>query len=475
MSKNIVLIDDDSNILGYMRDHLSNNNYRVKGFTSARKALKEIDQEAPDLVITDVKMDEMTGDDVLNHIRKNHPETGVILVTGFGNISHSVNAMRKGAFDYITKPFTGKEFLHRIQQFFDHVSQPLTDNGSGIETLKGSEQATGKPVQNERTGHKKAGTKRHIMVGDSPKIKHLIEILRQIAPTNAPILIQGESGTGKEVYANLIQQNSDRANKPYVKINCANLPSELVESTLFGHEKGSFTGAVEEKEGAFKEADGGTLLLDEITEIDINIQAKLLRVLQEKEFNKVGSQKPQSVDVRIIATTNRNVGQAINSGEFRSDLYYRINVFPVIIPPLRDRSKDIPTLAHYFCEKFCSEYGFTQKEIDDDLEELLKSKTWTGNVRELENYIMRAVIMAQNDDVLGIDHAENGLFRNIDDDLANEVTGDFPLMAIDEMELIMIKKALERTSGNQKEAAKLLNVSDRTIRNKLKKIDFPAE
>ncbi|MGF1671125.1 MAG: sigma 54-interacting transcriptional regulator, partial [Balneolaceae bacterium] len=229
----------------------------------------------------------------------------------------------------------------------------------------------------------------------------------------------------------------------------------------------------DEKEGAFKEADGGTLLLDEITEIDINVQAKLLRVLQEKEFKKVGSQKSVSVDVRIIATTNRNVGEAIKQGAFRSDLYYRINVFPVIIPPLRDRSEDIPLLAQFFCDKYCEEYNFTKKEIDDSLIELLKSKTWTGNVRELENYIMRTVIMAQNEKVLKTSHAENSLFRNIDDELASEITSDLPLMPIDEMELVLIKKALERTNGNQKEAAKLLNVSDRTIRNKLKKINFP--
>ena len=473
MSKNIVLIEDDSNILGYMQHHLSGNGYQVKAFTSARKALKEIDNEAPDLVITDVKMDEMTGDDVLNHIRKKHPETGVILVTGFGNISYSVNAVRKGAFDYITKPFTGKEFLHKIHQFFKHAFR--FNGGDGLEMSEANESADKKTYQYEKTARNKTPSKQYIMVGDSSKIKHLIDILQQIAPAKAPILIQGESGTGKEVYANLIQQNSDRANKPYVKINCANLTSELVERTLFGYEKGAFTGALEEKDGAFKEADGGTLLLDDITEIDINIQAKLLRVLQKKEFNKVGSQKPQKVNVRIIATTNRNVGQTIKNGNFRGDLYSRINVFPVIIPPLRDRSEDIPALVRYFCEKFCSEYGFTQKEIDDDLLELLKSKTWTGNVRELENYIMRAVIMAQNDNILGIDHAENGLFRNVDNDLANEVTSDLPVMPIDEMELIMIKKALERTSGNEKKAAKLLNISDRTIRNKLEKIDFPVE
>ena len=472
MDKRIFLIDDDSNILDYMREHLQNNSFEVDAFTSARQALKEIDKKQPRLVITDVKMDEMTGDDVLNQVRKMKSPPGVILITGFGNISHSVNAMRKGAFDYITKPFTGKEFLHRINQYFENTSH-LEKRSNGI--LKNGE-SNGTVHASKRNGsHQKAASsdKKPVMIGESPKIKHLIEILKQIAPTNAPILIQGESGTGKEVYAGLVHSHSDRAGKPYVKINCANLPTELVESTLFGHEKGSFTGAVEDKEGAFSEAEGGTLLLDEITEIDINVQAKLLRVLQEKEYKKVGSQKTRKADVRIIATTNRNVGEAIKNGEFRSDLYYRLNVFPVILPPLRDRIEDIPPLAQYFCDKYCKEYGFEKKEIEGELLDLLKSKTLTGNVRELENYMMRAVIMSQNSPVVALKHAESGIFKNVHEDLSNEISGELPVMPIDEMELVMIKKALERTNGNQKEAAKLLNVSDRTIRNKLKKINFP--
>jgi len=472
MNKRIFLIDDDSNILDYMKEHLQNNSFEVDAFTSARKALQEIEEKQPQLVITDVKMDEMTGDDVLNRVRKMKSPPGVILITGFGNISHSVNAMRKGAFDYITKPFTGKEFLHRINQYFENTSHFERKAGGALNNRA----VNGTAGASKRNGsHHKPSTPevKPVMVGESHKIRHLIEILKQIAPTNAPILIQGESGTGKEVYAGLVHAYSDRAGKTYVKINCANLPTELVESTLFGHEKGSFTGAVDDKEGAFSEAEGGTLLLDEITEIDITVQAKLLRVLQEKEYKKVGSQKTRKADVRIIATTNRNVGEAISKGEFRSDLYYRLNVFPVILPPLRDRSEDIPALAHYFCDKYCREYGFEKKEIEDELLDLLKSKTWTGNVRELENYMMRAVIMSQDAPVVSLKHAESGIFKNVHDEISKEISAGLPVMPIDEMELVMIKKALERTNGNQKEAARLLNVSDRTIRNKLKKINFP--
>lgn len=473
MEEQIFIIDDDPHILNYMEEHLTLNEFKVHAFQSPREAIEALDESVPSLVITDVKMDELTGDDVLNHVLKNHPSTGVILITGFGNISHSVNAMRKGAFDYITKPFSGREFISRVKQFFTH-KEKHSENGS-------SDLHKAKAVPNEVEESKSDPNKQKLkseevkLVGEDPKIKKLISILPQVAPTNAPVMIQGESGTGKEVYASLIQQNSNRANKPFIKINCANLPNELVESTLFGHVKGAFTGAIEDKEGAFKEADGGTLLLDEVTEIDINIQAKLLRVLQEKEFQKVGSQKPEKVDVRIISTTNREIGKAINEGDFRKDLYFRLNVFPIQMPSLRERVKDIPLLAEHFVEKYCQESELPGKSISKDLEKHLLKKDWNGNVRELENYIHRGVIMAQEDEEIQIKHIENPLFQNMNEDLSQEVLNDIPVLPIEEMELQMIKKALEKTDGNQKEAAELLGISDRTIRNKLKKIDFPED
>lgn len=470
----IYVIDDDIHILEYIEERLSNHDYEVSAFKSARAALKEIEKKPPDLVITDVKMDEMTGDEILNHLKKTNPDIGVILITGFGNITHSVNAMRKGAFDYITKPFTGSEFLSRVEHFFNHQSR--TDGHypeQSVEPTADSDKPLSKNKDKQQTPDRRKSN--NLMVGDHSKIKKLHQILEQIAPTHAPVLIQGESGTGKEVYANLIRENSKRVREPFIKINCANLPSELVESTLFGHVKGSFTGAVNDYDGAFKKADKGTLLLDEITETDIKIQAKLLRVLQENEFTKVGSQTPQKVDVRIIATTNRNPAEAIEKGLFRSDLYYRLNVFPIRIPPLRERKNDIPILAQFFCDKYSNEHNLPAKKISDKLQTHLLSKSWSGNVRELENYILRGVIMAQKEEALGIEHCDNDLFKNMDEDRNTFLSNDFKLMPIDEMELLMIKKALEQTGGNQKEAAKLLNVSDRTIRNKLKKIEFPDE
>jgi DNA-binding NtrC family response regulator len=471
MKEKIIVIDDDPHILDYMQEHLTVKDYEVHAFKPPQKALDSIDEVDPSLVITDVKMDELTGDDVLNHVKKKHPSVGVILITGFGNISHSVNAMRKGAFDYITKPFSGREFISRVQQFFK-VKKNNGHDSSELHTAKSVPDEAKTTDQSPALSKEQPAKK---LVGNNPKIKKLISILPQIAPTNAPVMIQGESGTGKEVYASLIQQNSNRADKPFIKINCANLPNELVESTLFGHVKGAFTGAIEDKDGAFKEADGGTLLLDEVTEIDINIQAKLLRVLQENEFQKVGSQKPERVDVRILSTTNREIAEAINEGKFRKDLYFRLNVFPIQMPSLRERRKDIPVLAEYFVEKFCKKGGLPEKTISKDLKKHLLKKDWSGNVRELENYIQRGVIMSQDEKEVTIDHVENPLFQNVNEELTREVLNDIPVLPIEEMELQMIKKALEKTDGNQKEAAELLQISDRTIRNKLKKIDFPED
>lgn len=476
MNKHIYVIDDDPHILDYMREQLTVIGFSVEAFHSPRKALETLqkDTEKPSLIITDVKMDELTGDDVLNHVLKNYPSIGVILITGFGNITHSVNAMRKGAFDYITKPFTGREFTTRVTHYFEQKSKQQEEldltgtQGEPIETDQKSELKSKKSTNNGVS--RSSGP---ALVGEDPNIKKLISILPQIAPTNAPVMIHGESGTGKEVYAALIQQNSSRDTQPFIKINCANLPGELVESTLFGHVKGAFTGAIDDKEGAFKEADGGTLLLDEVTEIDIDKQAKLLRVLQEKEFKKVGSQKTQRVDVRIISTTNRKISMAIKEGVFRKDLYFRLNVFPIQMPSLRERMKDIPLLADHFAKKYCREFDLPEKKISKKLEKYLMKKEWNGNVRELENYIQRGVIMSQDETEIRVEHTENPLFQNIDSDLNREVLNDIPVLPIEEMELLMIKKALEKTNGNQKEASKLLGVSDRTIRNKLKKIDFP--
>lgn len=462
MGKNILVVDDDKLLLDFIEDILSENGFEVVAFDSPVKATQYLKKKTVDLVITDVKMNEMTGDEVLSEVTEKYPTTGVIMITGFGNVNHAVRALHKGAFDYITKPFKAKEILFRINRFFEADS----------EEQKHRTNKKPHPREQDKTARttRKNGTvgDNEKFIGEDPQIKKLLRILPQIAKSDAPVMIQGESGTGKEVFANQIHVQSNRSEGPYVKINCANLPTELVESTLFGHIKGAFTGAISDRKGAFDEADGGTLLLDEITEIDINVQAKLLRVLQEKEFYRVGSQKPITADVRILATSNRNIAEAIAEGDFREDLYYRLNVFPISIPPLRNRRSDIPLLVNHFIDRFTNHYDLDDKEVTDEVMEYLKNQEWRGNVRELNNKIHRGVILSHDTHTIAPEHIDNNLFSNVDEDLSREVLSDLPLMSIEDMELQLIKKALEHTQGNQKKAAELLGISDRTIRNKLK-------
>lgn len=469
MKEHILIIEDDRMLLDFLVDNLSMSGYEVEAFESPTDATDYLKENKVGLVLTDVKMDEMTGDEVLAHVTENYPNTGVIMMTSFGNITHAVRALQKGAFDYVTKPFKAKEITFRINRFFE--SDKIDFN------RERKIQAFSDDMNNEKNPEDKTSLENGEVIqpsekkfiGNDPHIKKLLDILPRIAQSTAPVMIQGESGTGKEVFANLIHQNSNRSDKPYIKINCANLPKELVESTLFGHVKGAFTGAISDKKGAFEKANGGTILLDEITEININIQAKLLRVLQESEFHRVGSQEIIKSDVRVVATSNRNIAEAIAEDQFREDLYYRLNVFPITIPPLRERKEDIPLLVNYFVNRFTEEYDMESKEVSEDLMEHLVNKNWNGNVRELENKIHRGVILSTHTDTIDLDHIEKNMFSKVDLEVSQEVLSDLPLMSIEDMELQLIKKALEHTQGNQKEAAKILGITDRTIRNKIKK------
>lgn len=480
MKGRILILDDDELLLDFMDEHLSLHDYKTFPFSNPVKAIDFLGKEPVDLVITDVKMNEMTGDDVLTHIQTHHPETGVIMITGFGNINHSVNALRKGAYDYVTKPFKSRELIYRVQRFFEEPVRPSTsprqrqpsrpESPEPESTAKSSGQTPADPSRNGGGD----GSDTPTFVGQDPVIQELLELLPNIAKNDASVLIQGESGTGKEVFAHQIHAHSNRAGRPYIKINCANLPGELVESTLFGHLKGAFTGAIADKKGAFDLADGGTLLLDEITEIDVVVQAKLLRVLQEKEFYRVGSQKPVQVDVRILATTNRSLSEAIQDGSFREDLYYRLNVFHLQIPPLRHRKGDIPLLAQHFAERYRNRYKLPEKQLSEDLLAYLEELEWRGNVRELDNHIHRGVILSGSSKIIERSHIENGLFTSIEEEISGEMLNGLPLMSIEDMELQMIKKALEHTGGNQKKAAEILGITDRTIRNKLRQAEAEA-
>lgn len=467
--RSILVIDDEELILRLLEKQLKNGGYKVQTFLSPVKALEWLDKNDVELVISDVKMLEISGDEVLSHLTKHHPDIGVMFITGHGTVNHAVRALQKGAFDYVSKPFSNAEILARVKAYF-----VAKDSGKIVNGIQPPE-SKNEPVDDDRNrssqNKKSEGRYEVKFVGNHPKIEKLLSALPQIAGNAAPVFIQGESGTGKEVFASLVHYNSNRSDKPYIRINCANLPSELVESTLFGHVKGSFTGAVSDAKGAFAEADGGTLLLDEITEVSTTVQAKLLRVLQEKEFNKVGSQKPNKVDVRVIATTNRIVSEAISEGILREDLYYRLNVFPIYIPPLRERLSDVIPVTEYLIDKYCLEYNLPTKRLDSDLVDYMMKQEWPGNVRELGNFIQRGVLMSDQAESIGIDHVKNALFTTVDEGIRNELPQDLPLLPIEEMEMRMIDMALKKTNGNQKEAARLLGISDRTIRNKLKKTD----
>lgn len=490
MKGRILLLDDDNLLLGFMSEYLTINRYETFSFSSPPKAMDFLEENSVDLVITDVKMNEMTGDEILTHILANHPETGVIMITGFGNINHCVNALKKGAYDYITKPFKAKELIFRVNRYFEAETEENRPAGGKVTVASspapaprgsaaGIASREAEPEEEPKNLHinrldKETDLERYQIIGNDPTLRKLLRLLPKIAKNDAPVMIQGESGTGKELFAHAIHSQSSRAGKPYVKINCANLPKDLVESTLFGHLKGSFTGAITDRKGAFHEADGGTLLLDEITEIDIDVQAKLLRVLQEKEFYRVGSQKPTRVDVRILATSNRDLSRAISNGEFREDLYYRLNVFPLTVPPLRERKGDIPLLAQHFIDRYSRRYNLPPKKPSEQLLEELMQLEWRGNVRELDNIIHRGVILSGESDLIEQEHIDNPVFTNIDPNQSKEILSDFPITSIENMELQLIRKTLEHTKGNQKKAARILGISDRTIRNKLKNAGYSS-
>lgn len=416
---------------------------------SALQAVDLLEEHAFDLVITDFMMPDMDGVELLAHIRETYPSTRVIMITAHANVQHAVRAMKTGAIDYIPKPFSTDELMERVQRL-----------------LEEEEPAATAPVAAPAKGPSAAADS---FIGDHPSIRRLKEMLPLLSQNRAPVFIQGESGTGKEVLARAIHQSSHRADEPFVALNCATLPSELAESHLFGHMKGAFTGAVADMTGAFEKADGGTLLLDEVTEVKQSIQAKLLRALQEREFVKVGSSKPQSVDVRVIATSNRDLQEAMKEGVFREDLYHRLSVFPLTLPPLRDRASDIPELVAFFISKYAALYGLPEKEISDELMQDFISRPWPGNVRELENMVQRGVILSADREIILQDDVVNDFFS--DKKPSSTGAADFVRAGktIEEMEREMILKTLEHTGHNQKEAAERLGVSARTIRNKLTK------
>ncbi len=448
----ILFVDDEQLLHNLFQRLFSRHGMEVTSCSSALKAIDALKKDSFDLVVTDFMMPDMDGFALLGHIREHYPKTRVIMITAHANVQHAVRMMQHGAIDYIAKPFATAELVERVKA-------SLASDVPGPEIEKGKKPASRK--SSERSVE---------YIGNSESIVRLKDMLPRVSQNVAPVFIQGESGTGKEILARLIHEMSNRASGPYLTLNCANLPRELVESHLFGHRKGAFTGAIDDMTGAFETADGGTLLLDEITEIDLPVQAKLLRVLQEQEFQKIGSTKTQKVDVRVIATSNRNLSDTISAGEFREDLYHRLAVFPLSVPSLRDRLSDIDVLSRHFVEKYCRLYQLDDKKLDKGLLARFKQYSWPGNVRELENLVQRGVLLSAERRTVELGDVYDDFFSDADPKTASKTDDGSPaLSTIDEMERYMILNALEESHGNQQAAAEKLGISSRTIRNKLKK------
>jgi DNA-binding NtrC family response regulator len=463
----ILCVDDEDSALSLFKETLEPLGHRTIGVRNIDAALTVLGQSSIDLVLSDYRMPGGTGLELLQEIERREIGTPVVMVTGYGSIEHAVAAIKAGAVDYITKPVRSQQLELTVDQALEMVR------------LRKENEELRQEVQELRTLRE--------VVGDSKELERIVETISLVAPTRATLLLQGESGTGKELLSRTVHDLSDRKDGPFIPINCAALPETLVESILFGHEKGAFTGAVKQVKGAFERADGGTLLLDEISEMRLDLQAKLLRVLQEQEFERVGGTKPVKVDVRIIATTNRDLDQEAQEGRFRQDLFFRLSTVHVRVPPLRERRSDISPLAHHFARKFAAELDRRVDAISPLSIELLEKYDWPGNVRELAHAIERAVIL-NTEHVLqprAFETASFGLVAPRGGGVAVERSGSFPssgpppegaqpgtpieLYTLDvrEVEQKLIERALEVTDGNRTKAAELLGVSVRTLRTKL--------
>lgn len=443
MKAKILVIDDDSSLRRVLEYNLLEEGYEVQAASSGEEGLYLFGQSRPNLVITDMKMSGMDGMMVLKSIKERSPETLVIIITAFGTVDVAVEAMKAGAHDYITKPFNRDELRLTVRK-------ALQFDGLAEEN---------KRLKSELSDKADFRT----IVGSSKEMEKVFEVIRKVADTEAAVLITGESGTGKELVARSIHANSSRRDAPFVAINCAAIPRDLLESELFGHVKGAFTGAIRDKSGKFQVADGGTLFLDEVGDLPVELQPKLLRALQEKEVEPVGGTKALKLDVRIVSATNLNVDKAITDGTFREDLYYRLSVIPIHLPPLRERRKDIPLLIRYFCSK----HGSDKITFAKDALETLTMYPWPGNVRELENSVERLLIM-RNSDLISLSELPDKFLENSRHGSAIVKLPDegYPL---EQLEREVVVMALEKNGWNQTAAARFLSIPRHTLIYRIEK------
>lgn len=439
--KRILLVDDEENIRITMSRFLTSRGYEVKSVASGPEALAVLNTWQSELMITDLRMDNMTGLELIERVKQSHPDLTIVIMTAYASVETAVTAMKHGAYDYVTKPFTPDQIAHLL---------------SRVEQVRGlsRENTELKQVLQDIREPEEFGSR-------NGKVQQLFEMARRVAASQSTVLVTGESGTGKSVLAKWIHKHSARAPKPFVDVNCATLSENLLESELFGHVKGSFTGAVRDKVGRLKIADGGTVFLDEIGDISLQLQTKLLRFLQDRQFEPVGSTKTETVDVRIVAATNRNLDQAVRNGAFREDLFYRLNVIEFKMPALRERPEDIPALAESLLRRACAETGRSPLRFSQEVQSIFNTYRWPGNIRELKNTIERAVVLARGDSVDLVD---------LPDRLLDPITpvppqanlAQQPNMSLEDLEKQYIQEVLARSSTLE-DAASILGINLSTL------------
>lgn len=453
MSK-ILIVEDDRNTLSGLVEILDQEGYEVDGAETSKKALKLMQKEHFDILLTDLKMPDMNGMQLFERSLSIAPEMKTIVMTAYSSVKDAVEAMKKGVYEYLTKPLD-------LDELFVIIEKAL-----------GEQQLLRENVELRRQVRSTYSFQN--IIGQSPVMQRMFNTIVKVAKTQSTVLIRGESGTGKELVARAIHHNSPRASHPLIEISCASFPETLLESELFGYEKGAFTGADSRKKGRFELAQKGTIFLDEIGDISESVQTKLLRVLQERQISRLGGTETINVDVRVITATNRDLEKAMDEGKFREDLYYRLNVIPITLPPLRDRIEDVPLLVEHFIKKYSRHNRILTPRISEEALKLCKDYNWPGNVRELENAIENAIVLGEGDVILP-EYLPFGAARKLKrgtklDFLRN--SGKTFKDKIEAVEKIILQDAIEQSKGNKSEAAKVLDISLRTMRYKIKKYDL---
>jgi two-component system response regulator AtoC len=453
----ILVVEDKESMAEMLKETLESEGYKVISAVDGTEGMRYLKGERIDLVLTDLKLPQKSGIDILKASKEENQLIPVIVMTAYGSIEIAVEAMKKGAFDFITKPFDTDHLLMLIKRALEN-QKLLTEN------ILLKEEFTSK-----------FGFPR--IIGRSEKIADVAQMVQRVAPTKTTVLLLGESGTGKELFARAIHNLSNRQSYPFVPINCAAIPRDLLESELFGHEKGSYTGADAKKLGKFELADKGTIFLDEVGDMDLTIQSKLLRAIEEGEIERIGAGKTIKVDVRIVAASNKDIEKAVEDKKFREDLYYRVNVFPIKIPPLRERRDDIPLLVEYFINKYCLEIKTSLKSVSKEALNMLINYHWKGNVRELENAIERAIILCDGD-VINPEHfvlnKQYGFGSLKESTSIHGTLEDVAKEALRTAETQRIVSALKETKGNKSKASEILRVSYKTLLTKIKEYGIEA-